>query len=414
MGKILRLTTILLSASLITLSSSGQYDRFAYAITDLNPTGSGWNVLRKLNLKTGEYSDVLLNGIQKLTVYDAATKKAFTYPADTRYAQFMQLPFNSGVAAMAYDKRHSRIYYTPMFIDQLRYIDLKTMKIYYITDQAFTSLGNMHNQEGKIITRMVIAPDGYGYAISNDASTFVRFTTGRKTEITHLGGLVDDPSNGNISIQNRCSSWGGDALADDDGHLYIVSARNSVFKVDIENATAKLIGHISGLPADFTSNGAAVTNEGTILVSSAVHAGSWFEVDPSSWTAKAFAAPGTVYKSSDLANSNYLQTKPKYVNDEIVTRRAPENPMNDKLMIYPNPVSNNQFTLQFGKVTTGNYNLELTDVMGRLIMQRIISVQAEDQVETISLQPSMARGIYLIKVIDQQKKETLSQKLVVQ
>jgi hypothetical protein len=35
----------------------------------------------------------------------------------------------------------------------------------------------------------------------------------KKLEITQLGSLVDDPSNGGVSIHNRCSSWGGDMIA---------------------------------------------------------------------------------------------------------------------------------------------------------------------------------------------------------
>ena len=170
---------------------------------------------------------------------------------------------------MAYDKKNNRLYFTPMFIDQLRYVDLKTMKVFYVTDQAFTKFGSMHNDEGKVITRMVINPDGTGYAVSNDANTFIRFTTGKKLQITQLGSLVDDPSNGGVSIHNRCSSWGGDMIADDEGNLYILSSRNSVYKIDVETKAAKLLGYIKGLPQDFTTNGAVVTTEGKVLVSSA-------------------------------------------------------------------------------------------------------------------------------------------------
>lgn len=415
MGKDLRFVIVLLTACVFSIAVSGQYDRYVYAITDIKPDGAGWHTLRKMNLKTGEYSDVLLNGINKeTTVYDAHTKKPLTVVADARFGNALQAPFSTGVAAMAYDRRNNRIYYTPMFIDQLRYIDLKTMKVYYVDGQPFSGLGNMHNNEGSIITRMVITQDGTGYAISNDGNTFVSFTAGKKFEVTQLGSLVDDPSNGQVSIHNRCSSWGGDCIADDNGNIYIITSRNSVYKLDIETRAAKLIGNISGLPGGFTSNGAVVTQDSKILVSSAVHGASWYLVEPFTWKANPYTSPAGAYKSSDLANSNYLQTKPKYVNDEIVSRRAPENLVNDKLMIYPNPVSNNQFTLQFGKVGTGTFNMELTDVMGRQVMQQNINVQTEGQVETISLQPTMARGIYLIKIIDQNKQSLLSQKLVVQ
>lgn len=412
----------LLSASLLlgtfglTLFTSAQTDRFAFAITDLEQTGSGWNALRKLDLKTGEFTQVLLNGSDATTTaYDVSTRKAWKEIPDVKFGNYMQAPFATGVAAMAYDKKNNRLYFTPMFIDQLRYIDLKTMKVYYVTDQAFTKHGSMHNDEGKIITRMTINPDGTGYAISNDGNNFISFTTGKKLQINHLGSLVDDPSNGGVSIHNRCSSWGGDMIADDEGNLYILSSRNSVYKIDVETKAAKLLGYITGLPQDFTTNGAVVTAEGKILVSSAVNGNGYFLVDPKDWKATLYESKNGIFRSSDLANSNYLQTKPKNTTQsEIVTRRAPDMVTPAKISIYPNPVTNNQFTLQFGKIAAGNYSVELTNVMGQVIMQRTVNVQAEDQVETISIKSTVARGVYLVKVVGADKVSILNQKLVVQ
>lgn len=415
MRKNLLSVSLLLGTFALTSLTHAQNDRFAFAVTDIQQVGSSWNSLRKLDLNTGEFSNVLLNGFDAtITAYDISTRKPWVGKPDARYGNFMQAPFSTGVAAMAYDKKNNRLYYTPMFIDQLRYIDLKTMKVYYVADQPFTKLGSMHNDEGKIITRMVITPDGTGYAISNDANTFIRFTTGKKFQFTNLGALVDDPSNGGVSIQNKCSSWGGDMIADNEGYLYILTARNSVYKIDVTTKAAKLLGYIKGLPQDFTSNGAVVTPEGKVMVSSAVNGNSYFVVDPKDWTATPYTAKAGIYRSSDLANSNYLQTKPKTVKEEIATRRAPENTLPSKVSVYPNPVSNNQFTMQFGKITPGAYNIELTDVMGRMIMQQNVNVMTEDQVETINLKPTMARGVYLVKVIGQDKISILSQKIVVQ
>ena len=223
MRKSLLSATLLLGTITLTSIINAQTDRFAFAITDLQQTGSGWNALRKLDLKSGEFTSVLLNGSDaSIAAYDVSTRKQWQQLPDVRFGNFMQAPFSTGVAAMAYDKKNNRLYFTPMFIDQLRYIDLKTMKVFYVTGQAFTKLGSMHNDEGKIITRMVINPDGTGYAVSNDANTFIRFTTNKKLQITQLGSLVDDPSNGGVSIHNRCSSWGGDMVEDDEGNLYIL------------------------------------------------------------------------------------------------------------------------------------------------------------------------------------------------
>ncbi len=413
------LSSALLFGTLIFSSITySQNDRFAFAITDLQSSAvGGWNALRKLDLKSGEFTPVLLNGSDaSITAYDVTTRKSWKEIPDVKYGNFMQAPFSTGVAAMAYDKKNNRLYFTPMFIDQLRYVDLKTMKVFYVTDQAFTRLGSMHNDEGKVITRMVINPDGTGYAVSNDANTFIRFTTNKKLQITQLGSLVDDPSNGGVSVHNRCSSWGGDMIADDEGNLYILSARNSVYKEDVETKAAKLLGYIKGLPQDFTTNGAVVTTEGKVLVSSAVNGNAYFVVDPKDWSATQYEAKAGVFRSSDLANSNYLQTKPKNTTQsEIVTRKAPENIIAaNKIQIYPNPVSNNQFTLQFGKITAGNYNIEMTNVTGQIVMQRGVNVQSEDQVEVISIKSSLARGVYLIKVSGRNNESILSQKLVVQ
>jgi hypothetical protein len=408
--------TLLLMTIAVSSLLQAQTDRFAFAITDLQSSGNGWNALRKLDLKTGEFTTVLLNGSDaSITAYDVSSRKAWKAIPDIKFGNYMQAPFATGVAAMAYDKKNNRLYFTPMFIDQLRYIDLKTMKVYFVTDQSFTTLGNMHNDEGKIITRMTINPDGTGYAVSNDGNTFVKFSTGKKLQITQLGSLVDDPSNGGVSIHNRCSSWGGDMIADDEGNLYILSSRNSVYKIDVGTKAAKLLGYIQGLPQDFTTNGAVVTAEGKVLVSSAVNGNGYFVVDPKDWKATLYESRTGIFRSSDLANSNYLQTKPKNTTQsEIVTRKAPDITVPGKISIYPNPVTHNQFSLQFGKITPGNYNIELTNVMGQVIMQRTINVQAEDQVENISIKSTVARGVYLVKVVGADKVSILNQKLVVQ
>src|SRR6185436_4702044 len=399
MRKNLLFSALLLGSFSFSSFIYAQNDRFAFAITDLqSTTAGGWNALRKLDLKSGEFTTVLLNGSDAtIPAYDVTTRKAWKAIPDLRFGDYMAAPFNTGVAAMAYDKKNNRLYFTPMFIDQLRYVDLKTMKVFYVTDQAFTKFGSMHNDEGKVISRMVINPDGTGYAVSNDANTFIRFTTGKKLEITQLGSLVDDPSNGGVSIHNRCSSWGGDMIADDEGKLYILSARNSVYKIDVETKAAKLLGYIKGLPQDFTTNGAVVTTEGKVLVSSAVNGNAYFLVDPKNWTATQYESKAGIFRSSDLANSNYLQTKPKNITQSEIVTRKDNFIASGKIQIYPNP-ANDQFTLQFGKIPSGNYNIELTNATGQIVMQRAVNVQSEDQVETIPIKSSFARGVYLVKI----------------
>ena len=397
----------------ITINTNAQNDRFAYAITDLTKEGSGWNALRKLDLKTGEYSSILLNGSDaKTDVYHAVSRKKIPHLADARFGTMLQAPFSTGVAAAAYDRKNNRLYFTPMFIDQLRYIDLKTMRVYYVADEAFTKLGDMHNDQAKCITRMVIAPDGNGYAISNDGNTVIQFTTGKKIKITQLGSLIDDPANKSTSIHNSCSSYGGDMIADDKGNLYIMSARNQVFKVNIETKIATYLGAIKGLPSNFTVNGAVVDGDGNLLVSSAIDGKAYYVVNPKSWEASVYGATA-VFRSSDLANSNYLATVSKR-STTIETIAAKSSALSKLIQVYPNPVTNNYFTLQFNKIPVDDYIVELTDVMGRSIMQKRITVNHEYGSENISLSSTNAKGVYLVKVADKNRKAQFEQKILIQ
>ena len=395
-----------------------QNDHFAYAITDLSKEGAGWNALRKIDLQTGQYSDVLLNGTSdKLIVYDAVSKKQLTQSADARYGTMLHSPFATGVAAAAYDKKHNRLYFTPMFVDQLRYIDLRSMKVYYVSEQPFTKMGSMHNDEGKIITRMVIAPDGYGYAISSDGNTFIRFSTAKKTTtIEHLGALVDDATNNGVSIHNRCSSFGGDMISDDKGNLLILTARNTVFTVNTESKVAKYLGNISGLEQNFTVNGAVVDGDGNLLVSSAIDGNKYYIVNPADWSAKPYKAVNGVFRSSDLANSNFISTQrtPKLTNSEIQRLIRPEEKFANMIAVYPNPVTASAIRLQFTKVPAGNYTVELRDILGRTVMQRKISIETESQIQELKLDRRNTNGIYMVKVFDGTSQSVFTQKLVVQ
>ena len=393
------------------LPVAAQADRFAYAITDLTKDGVGWNALRKLDLQTGQYSDVLINGTDAARkAYDAATRKELTLQPDQKWGNLLQAPFSTGVAAAAFDRAHNRLYFTPMFVDQLRYIDLRTMQVYHV-GQGFSGTGNMHNDEAKIITRMVIAPDGYGYAISNDGTSFIRFSTGKKPTIEKLGSLVDAPSNNGISIHNRCTSFGGDMICDDDGNLFILTARNNVFKVNTANKVATHVGSIQNLPANFTVNGAVVDNEGALLVSSAVDASAYYKVNPKDWNAVKFEGVSSVYRSSDLANSNYLATRS---NRDIPTVMAPQERFAKLISVYPNPVTSNRISVQFNKVPNGDYTVELTDVLGRSVMVRKVNVANTDQVQVLPLNKGDAKGIYMVKVYDAGNLSVFTQKVMVQ
>jgi hypothetical protein len=412
------LITLTISTLSVQNTKAQVADKFAYSVTDAGQ-GPTWNFLRKLDLQTGQYTDILLNGNDvKQTAFDASTKKEITSFANAKGMGFNSQPaFSSGVAAMAYDKKNNRLYYTPMFIDQLRYIDLKTMKVFYVVDQDFSGKAQKSPDQGNIVTRMVIADDGNGYAITNDGTQLLRFSTGKKLNIEDLGSLVDAPANKGVSIHNSCSSYGGDVVADDDGGLYIFSARNHVFRVELESKVATHLGAVNGLPNGFTINGAAVTSENKVVVSTAMSAASYFTVDMKSLTAVPYAVQGTVWQSSDLANSNLYVSGNRggtVISDVLGKTTIPVNTGDGKVNIYPNPVTNNQFTIQFNELKAGSYMVQVTDVMGRQVLQQNVSLSGDNQSQLVRMDRNAARGMYLVKVTDADSKLVYSSKIIVQ
>ena len=416
MTKHLRYFSFLLS-SILAANLAFAQDNFAYAITDVQEQKFNWSFLRKLDLNTGVYSNILLNGTdQGITAYDAATRKQMNSPMiDARYGQLANAAFGTGVAAIAFDKKNDRLYYTPMFVDQLRYVDLKTMKVYYLNNEALTGKPLKSSDQGNVVTRMVIASDGNGYAMTNDATQLLQFTTGKKPTIVDLGTIVDDQSNQNISIHNSCSSYGGDMIADDNGNLYVISARNNVFRIDLSTRIAKHLGTISNLPLNFTVNGAAVMADNKILLASATAVGTYYRLDIKSLVAAPFILENGALQSSDLANSNLLISGNHSNLTELeALKTKPINLDENKIGVFPNPVTNNQFVVQFGQLEPGTYTLQLTDATGRQVLQQTVTITGINQSQLVKINSTSSRSIYQVKLLNAANKSVYTSKLIVQ
>jgi Secretion system C-terminal sorting domain len=392
--------------------ANSQADRFAYAITDVNKEGANWSFLRKIDLKTGVFSEVVLNGSDATSfAYDAVTKKQLSAPLkDDRLGEIANAAFGTGVAALALDKRNNRLYYTPMFIDQLRYIDLKTMKVYFVSGFAFTGIRTKATDQSNIVTRMAIGDDGNGYALTNDGNHLLRFTTGKKITVADLGALVDNPANTTVSVHNSCNSYGGDMVADDDGNLFLFSNRMNVFKVNIETKVATHLGAVSGLPATYTINGSAVDDNNQILISSAVDNSSIYTVDIKTLAATPVKATGG-WRTADLATSNLLATRKPFPFARLLN--AIEETEDGRIQLFPNPVTNNQFTVQFN-LAEGNYTVQIKDVLGRQVARTKTSIKGQGQTETFQLQALSGKGVYLVKITDQNNKTVFTRKILVQ
>ena len=410
----------LLPISLLFLSfcTLAQTQRTAYAITGGQKGQANWTEVKLIDLNTGAVLKSIYENGTSPQIYSARSGKPLAFASTANANDNKNLPFSTFSAACAYDKKHNRLYYTPMGINQLRYIDLngKDPRIFYFDGEAFGTVTSLQD-EANHVTRMTIGSDGNGYALSNDANHLLQFTTNKKPVITDLGNLVDGQKNGTVSVHNKCSSWGGDLIADAFGNLYLISARQAVFAINLKNRVADFKGFITGLPANYTTNGAVVDADGNVVVSSANSVNGYYTVDLNTLKANLIPAKDQVYNTSDLANGNLAlqkeaDQKANAVAAAQVMRRDPmENP---NITVYPNPVTEGSVRLYFNNQQAGRYKMQLVDLTGRVLNEQVLTIANKVQVEEMQLDPMFARGVYIVKLLDGKKKALFTDKILIQ
>lgn len=429
-----RFQTLILALS-VSLCAKTQNVNTAYAITSEKKGSFDWTDVKQIDLSNGNVlKNVFESHSGKYDLYEGRSFKkiAVTEGINPTNEKF---PFAGNSAACAYDAKSKRLYYAPMFLNQLRYIDLgsATPAVYIFSDDAFSNATDLETEDNHI-TRMVISPDGHGYAMSNDGAHLVKFTLGERPVVTDLGRVTDAPENGEVSISNANTSWGGDLLADASGNLYVVSALNHVFKIDVNTRVAKFIDRIKDLPEGFTSNGAVVNGEGNIVISSANVITSYYTVDPHNWTAKIIPSTEFVYNTSDLANQNllYKTNLPSTPPPAPPVNPAPSTPVPEtpdeptppattpslpvpsgEIAVYPNPVKTNIFRVNFANRVAGNYRLQVMDFGGRMVMDKVIDVAGAGQVSEVRLDQSVAKGLYMVVVQHKKSMEVYVKKIII-
>ena len=404
----LRLTAAaMLSVVITTLVSAQEPANNAYAITSESIGSQVWTEVKLINLTNGQViKNVYENSKANYNLFDARSLKQITIAKNDSTSAMNDLrPFAGYSAACAFDKKKNRLYYAPLFINQLRYIDLNaaTPSVYIFKDEKLSNAPDVEAEENQV-TRMVFSSDGNGYALNNGGSHLVRFTTGENPQISDLGELNDAPENGDMKISDANTSWGGDMLADVSGYLYVISAHNQVFKIDVQTRTATYLKKIKGLPEGFTTNGAVVDGDGNIIVSSANSIISYYKVDPDVWEAKEIAAGNQVFNTSDLGNNNLLfETNLAKRDDVFVT---------EKISVYPNPVKSKVFRVTFDNKEPGEYNVQLIDISGRIVSDKAVSVYRGAQVSEVRVNNNLTKGMYMVKVLNHLNREVYTRKII--
>jgi hypothetical protein len=392
----------------------------AYAITSVEKGASRWTEVRLIDLATGEELQTIYKSAGDAEVLDARTGKTLPRQDDDAKKAASLKPFATNSAALAFDKKNNRLYYTPMGINQLRYIDLKAKspKVCFLEDQPFGVVKGTGDVAAQI-TRMVIAANGYGYALSNDGNHLLRFTTKKKPEISDLGALTDDLTNGRHSIHSY-SSYGGDMIADKKGNLYLVTSNNALYKININSKMASYIGRIKGLPKGYSTNGAVSEGNSRVIVSSSKSTEGYYRFDLNTMKAERLSSGAAVYNASDLANNLFVNNKEEQ-NEDIVKADPVEEklPLKDivtrnSISVYPNPVTNGFFKISFADQQPGRYNVQLIDVAGKVISTRPYNLLNKVQIEEFRLPQQLAAGNYLVRVVNEATDKPIVQQLVIQ
>jgi len=471
---------LLLSAVCFSVGAA-QAQIKAYAITGSQKGSSNWSEVRLVDVSTGEELKTIYKNAQEIDKLNARTGKPIekkelsvnttsaAAPSVTVYrtdgdnkmvivrktsapsVQFQSdAPFATSSAALAYDKKHDRLYYTPMGINELRYIDMKskTTKVYYFEGEAFGALksrGDVPNQ----VTRMVIGADGKGYALTNNADHLIRFETDKKPEVKDLGALNDDAANGVNSIHS-VGNYGGDIIADAFGGLYLVGANAKVFKIDVKTLTATYKGRIKGLPAGFSTNGAAVEKdgEGSVVVCSSTSTSGYYRFDLQTLQAEKASSGETVFNASDLANGFLAyskKNKPEEPKEEpkqpVAVTEKPTEPNSTTtstatsqntvttaqrgtpqqqqmtegtISVFPNPVTTGVTKVSFKDYVSGRYQVQVMDISGKLLSTQSVSVNNKLQVEELRLPQYIAKGNYMVKVLNEENKVVGVNPIIVQ
>ncbi|MFC4261416.1 T9SS type A sorting domain-containing protein [Ferruginibacter yonginensis] len=411
------LTTSLMAASFLANAQSANK---GFAITGDGNKDFLWMNIREVNLATGQVTNNIFERSKTNYTFTNVTNKTTTNQTavnnDNPYTNTLY-PTSSFVAAAAYDKRTEKLFFIPMRMGELRWMDVnvKNNTPAFYTVALPNYMASAATDEANNVTRMAIGADDNGYAITNDGNHLYKFSTGKNPVVTDLGSLIDDEANKGISIHNKCSSWGGDMIADAFGKLYIIAATRNVFVVDVKTKIATFKGTIAGLPANYTTNGAAVDASGAVVLSSATAFEGYYKMNINDLVATKIEGSDVKYNAADLASGNLLlQKEADQARAASIGKLQPIAGTSGAInSVYPNPVMSNTFNVLLDGSQNGVYTVVVTDLAGRALQSSKINITKGQQSQPINLVSRPAKGTYLVKVVDAKNSVIISDKVVI-
>jgi len=365
-----------------------------------------WVNLKQMNTSNASESVMVYeHQSQQTLLRDAYTNRIIPVKKDpTTNSNFLS-------AALGYDATHRQLFYIPMYLPELRWTDLSnpsSPSYFSIRSNALEQL-NL-SDPGSQVTRMTVGADGFAYALTNDGKHLFRISTGRQPQITDLGGLIDANSNKEISVHNPCAGWGGDLIAVADGNLILITQSGQVFRFHPGDRIARFSGQIKNLPAGFSANGAAVDENGEVLISCSIGNRPLYRFNLETLEAvPQYQETKTQFNFSDMASGHFAFRKKTPVSAAFGAEWKKMN-----ISIYPNPVTEGYFQIQFETNKPGTYTVQLMDIAGRSLTNKQVAVAEAKQITYMETGQGLAKGVYLVKVNDPDKQTVYSGKIVIQ
>ncbi len=430
----LRSFTTLIVCFVCFVASAQTTARKTFVITASGNSPLVYNRISAIDLSAGKSLNDLFESSQKKYAIRDNGYKSYQKSNDREESRNRKddnddakSPLGGGsVACMAYDAKSNRLFYVPLQLSELRYMDLKE------SEPSFTCLQNqslnlLHSKDdvANQITRMSMGADGFGYALSNDGEHLVKFSTNGTPVIQDLGVLIDNPKN-QVLVRSSCTSWGGDMVGAADGSLYLITLHNHVFRISLPSKKCDYVGTIKNLPEEFTSNGASVNENGELMISCGTSYGKKFSpVYKVSFPSLEATAVNTQISGlgniADMASSNLLFEKAssgkKATETGVSFTQTIEMDDNNlpSISIFPNPITRGKFQIKASNLKErGDYKMMIVDVAGKPIMEGKMNIGTKTSTHSFNFPAQYAKGVYFLQIADVYNRTMYSQQLIVE
>ncbi len=383
----------LLPLAFLCLAHSVSAQQDIFALTGKDSPQIIFNDFRSLDVKAG------VSGTAFLT--DQTAVNVFSQNLNSNFKESRSSVHNAqtpSMASLAFDASGNDLVYIPMFSSNVYVLNANSRKVTLVENNAVKSTSC---DIGSHITRMTTGADGNIYALTNSGSQLIKISKKNgKYSVSDLGKISDAAGNLQNSLAVVQTGFGGDMIADANGDLYVLSASANVFRISLKNLTSELVGKITGLPENYSLNGAAVNNDGKVMIASA-KGDHFYEVNFENLQASQVNNDLKLH-IYDLA-SKYLVNDKSRVTSEAVFAGAD---------VYPTKVKDS-FYVNLGEKTKGQATVELYNAGGMKVLSKVVNASDRNSSHLINI-GKMNQGLYIVNVKDESGKQILSKKIIVE